>query len=200
MFRPSVSIVLFGALALGSFFVGCSSGTRTVKAASLRPVSERKPAPDFALKDADGRTVHLSDYKGKVVLLDFWATWCGPCRMEIPWFIEMQRDNKDRGFEVLGVSMDDNGWEDVKPFLSEMKINYRVVIGNDATAQLYGDVESLPTTFLIDRDGKIAVVHVGLTSKRDFQDGVEQLLQPGQSGSKVALNRVLVPALSLRPR
>jgi hypothetical protein len=96
--------------------------------------------------------------------------------------------------------MDDNGWEDVKPFLSEMKINYRVVIGNDATAQLYGDVESLPTTFLIDRDGKIAVVHVGLTSKRDFQDGVEQLLQPGQSGSKVALNRVLVPALSLRPR
>jgi peroxiredoxin len=177
--------------------VGCSSSTRTVRAASIRPASDRKPAPDFALKDADGRTVHLSDYKGKVVLLDFWATWCGPCRMEIPWFIEMQRDKKDRGFEVLGVSMDDNGWEDVKPFLAEMKINYRVVIGNDQTAQIYGGVESLPTTFLIDRDGKIAVVYLGLTSKKDIQDGVEQLLQPA---SKVALNRVLVPAVSSGPK
>jgi peroxiredoxin len=117
--------------------------------------------------------------------------------MEIPWFIEMQRDKKDRGFEVLGVSMDDNGWEDVKPFLAEMKINYRVVIGNDETAQTYGGVESLPTTFLIDRDGKIAVVYLGLTSKKDIQDGVEQLLQPA---SKVALNRVLVPAVSSGPR
>jgi peroxiredoxin len=195
--RPSVSVVLFAALALGSFFVGCSSSTRTVKAESIRPASERKPAPDFALKDADGRTVHLSDYKGKVVLLDFWATWCGPCRLQIPWFIEMQRDNKDRGFEVLGVSMDDNGWEDVKPFLAEMKINYRVVIGNDQTSEMYGGVESLPTTFLIDREGKIAVVHVGLTSKKDIQDGVEQLLQPAP---KVALDRNIVPALSLRPR
>src|SRR5581483_3105334 len=148
VFRPSVSIVLFSALAVGSFFVGCSSYTRNARAeVSLKPAGERKEAPDFALKDADGKVVHLSDYKGKVVLLDFWATWCGPCRMEIPWFIELQRDNKDRGFEVLGVSMDDNGWADVKPFLAEMKVNYRVVIGNDETATIYGGVESLPTTF-----------------------------------------------------
>ena len=197
MLRPSLSVVLFSALALGSFLAGCSSGARTVKAASIRPASERKPAPDFALKDADGRTVHLSDYKGKVVLLDFWATWCGPCRMEIPWFIEMQRQNRDRGFEVLGVSMDDNGWEDVKPFLAEMKVNYRIVIGNDATAEVYGGVESLPTTFLIDREGRIAVVHVGLTSRKDIQDGVEQLLQ---AGSKVDIDRSMVSALSLRTR
>jgi peroxiredoxin len=117
--------------------------------------------------------------------------------MEVPWLIEMQRDNKDRGFEVLGVSMDDNGWEDVKPFLAEMKINYRVMIGNDETAHDYGGVESLPTTFLIDRDGKIAVVHVGLTSKKDIQDGVEQLLE---AGSNAALDRNVVPAVSLRPR
>jgi peroxiredoxin len=190
-------VALFSALALGSFLVGCSSGARTVKAASLRPSSERKVAPDFALKDADGRTVRLSDYKGKVVLLDFWATWCGPCRMEIPWFIEMQRQNRDRGFEVLGVSMDDNGWEDVKPFLAEMGVNYRIVIGNDRTAAIYGGVESLPTTFLIDREGRIAVVHVGLASRKDIQDGVEQLLQPD---SKASGDRGVVSAVSLRPR
>ena len=79
-----------------------------------RPVKEektRRVAPDFALKDADGKTVRLADYRGKVVLLDFWATWCGPCKMEIPWFMEFERKYKDRGFAVLGISMDDDGWQ-----------------------------------------------------------------------------------------
>jgi len=191
--KLSVSVVVFCALGLACLFVFRSSSTRTVKAESIKPSGERKPAPEFALKDADGRMVRLSDYRGKVVLLNFWATWCGPCRMEVPWLIEMQRDNKDRGFEVLAVSMDDNGWEDVKPFLAEMKINYRVMIGNDETAQNYGGVESLPTTFLIDRDGKVAVVHVGLTSKKDIQDGVDQLLQ---AGSSAGVDRDTVSALS----
>ena len=158
----------------------CSS--ETVKAASVKPDSERKQAPEFALKDADGKLVHLSDYRGKVVLLDFWATWCGPCKIEIPWFMDMQRKNKDRGFEVLGVSMDDEGWEVVKPFLADLQVNYRVVIGNDATAQLYGGVDALPTTFLIDRGGKIAAVHVGLASRKDFEDGIEELLQAPTGG------------------
>ena len=98
--------------------------------------------------------VHLSDYRGKVVLLDFWATWCGPCRIEIPWFMDLERKNKDQGFEVLGVSMDDEGWEVVKPFLAELGVNYRVVMGNDSTAQAYGGVDALPTTFLIDREAR----------------------------------------------
>jgi peroxiredoxin len=195
--RPTFSFALLGALAVGSFFLFHSSAPRTARAASVKPIGDRKPAPDFALKDVDGRTVHLSDYKGKVVILDFWATWCGPCRMEIPWFIELQRQDKDRGLEVLGVSMDDNGWADVKPFLSEMKVNYRVVIGDDKTAETYGGVESLPTTFLVDREGNIAVVHVGLANRKDIEDGVEQLLQ---TGTKAALDRPFVPALSLSPR
>ena len=110
----------------------------------------------------NGKMVHLSDYKGKVVLLDFWATWCGPCRLEIPWLKEFQSKFKDQGFEVLGVSMDDDGWAAVKPFVSELGINYRIVIGDDATAQIYGGVDALPTTFVIDREGRIAKVHVGL--------------------------------------
>ncbi len=165
------------ALLLGVMFPGCSSSPSEVSAAPVKADKDRKSAPDFALKDADGKVVHLSDYRGKVVLLDFWATWCGPCKIEIPWFMEMQRQDKDRGLEVLGVAMDDEGWEAVKPFLAQMGVNYRVVIGNDMTAQLYGGVDALPTTFLIDRSGKIAAVHVGLASKKDFEDGIEQLLQ-----------------------
>jgi cytochrome c biogenesis protein CcmG/thiol:disulfide interchange protein DsbE len=91
--------------------------------------------------------------------------------------MDLQRKNRDRGFEVLGVAMDDEGWEVVKPFLAELGVNYRVLIGDDLTAQMYGGVDALPTTFLIDKTGRIAAVHVGLASRKDFEDGVEQLLQ-----------------------
>lgn len=166
--------------------IGCSS-SHPVRAASVKPDKERKPAPEFALKDADGKTVRLADYRGKVVLLDFWATWCGPCKIEIPWFMEFERKHKDKGFAVIGVSMDEDGWAAVKPFTEELKINYRIVIGSDSTAQLYGGVEALPTTFLIDREGKVASVHVGVTGKRDFENDIQQLLQtPGESGNTSA--------------
>jgi peroxiredoxin len=167
---------LAGLAMLAAFlFHGCS--TNSVKAETVKPDKDRKAAPEFTLKDSDGKTVKLSDYKGKVVLLDFFATWCGPCKIEIPWFMEMERKNKDRGFAVLGVAMDDEGWEIVKPFLADLGVNYRVVIGNDTTAGMYGGVDALPTTFLIDKEGRIAAVHVGLASRKDFEDGVEQLLQ-----------------------
>jgi cytochrome c biogenesis protein CcmG/thiol:disulfide interchange protein DsbE len=173
---------------------GCNTNPRTVRAASLKPGIERKPAPDFTLKDTDGKTVHLSDYKGKVVLLDFWATWCPPCKVEIPWFMEMQRKEKDKGLEVLGVAMDDNGWEDVKPFLADMKVNYRVVVGDSATSDAYGGVEQLPTTFFVDRNGKIAAIHIGLDGgRKDFEDGIEELLQ-----EKPATNVTSIPGDPIR--
>ncbi len=142
----------------------------------LKADKDRKKAFDFQLKDASGKVVHLSDYKGKVVLLDFWATWCGPCGIEIPWFTDFQRKYKDRGFTVLGVSMDDGGWKDVKPFVAENKINYQIVMGDDKTSDMYGDVEALPTTFVIDREGRIASVHVGLVDKKEFDDVIQKLL------------------------
>jgi peroxiredoxin len=183
-FRLCAAVIT--ALLLGSF-VSCTSSQKPVSANSVKPDKDRKAAPDFSLKDADGKVVHLSDYKGKVVLLDFWATWCGPCKIEIPWFEEIEKKNKDKGFAVIGVSMDEEGWQVVKPFLSQLSINYRVVIGNDSTAQMYGGVDALPTTFLIDRTGKIAAVHVGLASRKDFEDGVQKLLQdPGPSASSRA--------------
>jgi peroxiredoxin len=183
---------------LGWVIYGCSPA-RSVKAASLKPDQERHVAPDFALKDSDGKVVRLSDYKGKVVLLDFWATWCGPCRLEIPWFMEFQRKLKDKGFLVLGVSMDDDGWDAVKPFVNDLGINYRVVMGNDSTADQFGGIEALPTTFLIDRDGKIAAVHVGLTSKSEIEDGIEELLEHHARAAGGAVG-VPVPAELVRAK
>jgi peroxiredoxin len=178
------------AMALGYLF-DHSGPQRPSSGASVRSGKERHNAPEFALKDADGKVVRLSDYRGKVVLLDFWATWCGPCKMEIPWFEEFQRKDRERGLVVLGVSMDDEGWEVVKPFVAREKMNYRVLIGNDQTAQLYGGIDALPTTFLIDREGKIAAVHVGLADRREFENGIEQLLQ---APATVVYNRA-VPAV-----
>src|SRR5882724_11670368 len=121
---------------------------QAVKAA-VKDAKTRKPAPDFTLKDVNGKPVKLSDYKGKVVLLNFWATWCGPCKIEIPWFKEFETSYKNQGFAVLGVAMDDEGWEAVKPYIQEKEVNYRIVVGNEQVSVLYGDVESLPTTFVI---------------------------------------------------
>jgi cytochrome c biogenesis protein CcmG/thiol:disulfide interchange protein DsbE len=136
----------------------------------------RKPAPDFALKDSHGNTVRLSDYKGKVVLLNFWATWCGPCKIEEPWLIEFERKYRDRGFAILAVSMDEDGWPVVKPYISERKLNYRVVLSDEQIDRLYPGLEAWPTTFLIDRTGAIASRHVGLMPKQQIADAIEKLL------------------------
>lgn len=154
-----------------------------------------KPAPDFTLTDATGATVKLSDQKGKVVLLNFWATWCGPCKVEIPWFMSFQQQYKDRNFTVLGVAFDDDGWTAVKPYIAEHKINYRVLVGNDALDKAYGGVESLPTTFLIGRDGRIASKHVGLVSKATYQEEISRLLAaPATGGENLGLlHRPSVP-------
>jgi cytochrome c biogenesis protein CcmG/thiol:disulfide interchange protein DsbE len=185
-------------LLLGGLLAGCSRSARNEISAtsSMKADNARKPAPEFALKDGDGKPVRLSDYKGKVVLLDFWATWCGPCRIEIPWFTELERQKKDKGFAVLGVSMDDDGWKAIKPFVAEMKINYRVLLGDDQIAKDYGGLDALPTTFLIDRNGKIADVHVGLASRKDFEAGIDELLR----ASGVSSGHVSLPSLLLNVR
>ena len=166
---------------LGLALAACGCAPRGSRAESaVRPVEKRKPAPDFQLKDANGQMFHLSDYKGKVVVLNFWATWCGPCKIEIPWFAEFERTYKDRGFAVIGIAMDDEGWEVVKPYVERRQMNYRVAVGSPEVEQLYGGgqgIESLPTTFVIDREGKVADVHLGLISKSDYRDEIEELLR-----------------------
>lgn len=154
----------------------CLAACAQKPAAEQTAARSENAAPDFTLKDIHGKAVSLSDYKGKVVLLNFWATWCGPCQLEIPWFVEFEKKYKDQGFAVVGVSMDEEGWEVVKPFLEEKRVNYRVVIGDDDVAQKYGGVESLPTTYMIDKSGRIHSIHVGLVSKSDYENEIVQLL------------------------
>jgi peroxiredoxin len=171
---------LVAVLALVTSLCSCSASSST-KAAS-KSSRERKPAPEFTLTDANGSSVKLSDYRGKVVLLNFWATWCGPCTLEIPWFIEFEQEYKSRGLEVVGISMDDDGWAAVKPYVSEHKMNYRVLMGDDSVSQLYGGVDALPTSFIIDRDGNIASVHVGLAGKDEYLEEIRSLLGEKQTG------------------
>lgn len=146
-------------------------------APALLPEEKREPAPGFSLQDANGKTVRLADFKGKVVLLNFWATWCGPCKLEIPWFTEFQEKQGAAGLVVLGVSLDDEGWKAVKPFLEKMTVNYTVVLGDDAVAAKYGGVDSLPETLLLDQQGRIAARHVGLTPKATLETGIARLLR-----------------------
>jgi cytochrome c biogenesis protein CcmG/thiol:disulfide interchange protein DsbE len=167
--------------AAGALFVAflAACGSTSAHSSGQNPQSahaDRKPAPEFTLQDGNGAPVKISDYRGKVVLLNFWATWCGPCTMEIPWFTEFQQQYKSKGFEVLGVSMDDDGWTVIKPYITAHKINYRIVLGNDSVTQLYGGVDSLPTSFLIDKAGRVAYVHVGLAEKNEYLNEIQNLL------------------------
>jgi peroxiredoxin len=144
---------------------------------AVKPVKERQAAADFTLEDAKGAKVQLSALKGKVVLLNFWATWCGPCQKEIPWFGEFSALYKAKGLEVIGVSMDDEGWAIVRKYLGQKKVPYTIVIGNDDLSHKYGTIDTLPTTFLIDRTGKIAAVHSGLVDRKDYEKDLAELLK-----------------------
>jgi len=133
-------------------------------------------APDLSLQDLDGQPLVLANYRGKVVLLDFWATWCTPCRGEIPHFVEFQNKYREQGFQVIGISMDD-GPKPVREFYQQLKMNYPVALGNEKIAEAYGGILGLPVTFLIGRDGRIAAKYVGAVEMPALAQGVESLLQ-----------------------
>ena len=152
----------------------------TIPAVSEKPTTlitagSRKLAPDFTLQSSGGTAIKLSGYRGKIVLLDFWATWCHGCMTEIPWYIEFQQKYKERGFAAIGVSMDDDGWKAVKPFMVEHKINYPIVIGNEGLAKQYM-VEQMPLTLLIDEQGRIAESYSGVIDKAAFEADIRVLL------------------------
>jgi cytochrome c biogenesis protein CcmG/thiol:disulfide interchange protein DsbE len=143
--------------------------------ADIAAANIRKAAPDFTLTDSQGNPVRLSDYKGKVVLLDFWATWCTGCKVEIPWYVEFEDKYRGNGLSAIGVSMDDDGWKSVKPFLGEHKLNYPVVIGTQEMASRFG-LTNMPLTLLIDRNGRIADSHAGMVDKSAFEAEIKSLL------------------------
>jgi len=162
----------FVAVCLGIFFF-----ERPTRSSNRRAVvTERSLAPDFSLPELTGQRLSLSTYRGQVVLLDFWATWCDPCREEIPHLVELQNKYRDQGLQIVGVSMDD-GPEPVRDFYQHFRMNYPVVMGNAQIGELYGGVLGLPIAFLIGRDGRIYSKHMGATDVTVFEKEVASLLQ-----------------------
>jgi len=160
------------AVCLGIYFLESPSRSSDRRAAP----TGRALAPDFSLPELAGQQLNLSSYRGKVVLLDFWATWCDPCRDEIPHFVELQSRYREQGLQIVGVSMDD-GPEPVHDFYQRFKMNYPVVMGNAKTGELYGGVLGLPIAFLIARDGRIYSKHTGATDITVFEKEVVSLLR-----------------------
>lgn len=137
-----------------------------------------KPANlDFTLKDMHGRDVRLSAFKGQVILVNFWATWCPPCKVEIPWFVEFYRRYKDRGFVVLGISVDDPP-DKLKEFAAQFKMNYPVLVGlgRDDVQEAFGPLWGIPVSVFISRDGRVCKRHTGLSSKEMFEKEITGLL------------------------
>ena len=147
----------------------------------VKPVLPAKPSAKTSylpgLSPVNGTNVTLSDYKGKVILIDFWATWCGPCKVEIPWFVELQTKYGKDGLQALGVSVDDTV-DKLKPYVAELKMNYPVLqgLGHDDMQDAYGPLWGIPVTVVISRDGKICTKHIGFSAKESFEKEIKSLL------------------------
>jgi cytochrome c biogenesis protein CcdA/peroxiredoxin len=143
-------------------------------------------APDFSLESLDGKTVRLSDLRGKAVLLNFWATWCGPCKIEMPWFVDLQNQYGSQGLQIIGVAMDDGSKEDIAKFAKDMGVNYPILIGKDSVGDEYGGVNALPQSFLIARDGKVVDKIVGLRGKSEIEDAIKKALNTRPAASQAS--------------
>jgi thiol-disulfide isomerase/thioredoxin len=164
-----IAVLFAGAL----FALALTSLRPLIRSSAPDPLSSSK-SPVWELKDPDGKLVKSSDFDGKVVILDFWATWCPPCKAEIPGFIELQKKYGEKGLVVVGVSLDEQGPSVVKQFMNQFGMNYPVVMGNIKTMEDFGG-KAIPTTFVIDRSGKVVAKHVGFASKQTFEKEIEPL-------------------------
>ncbi len=171
--------LVLSVLLMAAFFIGCGT---TPEVATTEGSTPRKSASEFSLTDLQGNVHRLSDYRGKVVVLNFWDTWCGPCRQEIPGFIAIQEKLADNGLQLLGVALGKEGADRVRDYASQAGINYPVLLlGTDSNLlDNYGGINSIPATFIIDRKGFLAGQHIGYLSKSAFEAMVMPVVRAGQ--------------------
>jgi len=180
--RNPLALVVVAVVAAAMLYFGFHSARRRAPHGTAH-MTKSTVAPDFTLESLDGKSMRLSDLRGKAVLLNFWATWCGPCKIEMPWFVELQNQYGSQGLQIVGVAMDDSGKDDIAKFAKEMGVNYPVLLGKEAVGDEYGGVPALPESFFISRDGKIVDKIIGLRGKAEIEDAIKKALdtQPGAS-------------------
>jgi thiol-disulfide isomerase/thioredoxin len=204
MTHPVPKYIALAGLLLALALSGCGSlakGLLHSSSETLRPIG---PEPDVSFKALTGSEVPLASLKGKVVLINFWATWCDPCREEIPWLIDLQRKYGEQGFTLLGVAMDDEGASVVNPFIQsqqfdvdgqKMKMNYPIVIGKDSDGEKFGGIFGYPTSILIDKNGQINKRIIGLIDRDQINRQIRQLLQaPATGGATTTAGATPTPA------
>ncbi len=177
MAMKSSRLVAAAVLAAASLFEPARVSAEVVKP------HYRRVAPGFTLSDAKRAPITLSDFKGKVVLLDFWATWCAASKVEMPWYVEFESRYRNSGLAIIGVSMDDEGWAIVSSYLEGRPVTYPIVLGDHDVADRFG-LASLPVTLLIDRNGKVAAKHFGLVGKADIENEIRKLLKERPKSTK----------------
>ncbi len=162
--------------AMGITLATAAASPETPIAAMMNSSAHASLAPGWSLLDLNGKTVQSADFKGKVVVLDFWATWCPPCRAEIPGFADLQKQYGMRGLAVVGVSVDQASTSEIKSFTETLGVNYPVVLADAKTVEAFGGIDGLPTTFVIDQTGHIVHQHLGYTSKSQLESEIKALL------------------------
>jgi thiol-disulfide isomerase/thioredoxin len=184
--RNPLALVVAAVVAAGMLYFGFHMARRS---GTPHPsvLGYETPAPDFTLQSLDGKPVSLSDLRGKAVLLNFWATWCAPCKIEMPWFIELQKQYGTQGLQIVGVAMDDSSKEDIEKFAKDMGVNYPVLLGKESVGDAYGGVPALPESFFIGRDGKIVDKIVGLKGKSEIEDSIRRALNTQTSAATAAV-------------
>jgi len=188
--RNPMALVVVAVVIAGMLYFGYHQARRSASAggsgASFSGITISKPAPDFTLESISGQSIRLSDLRGKAVLLNFWATWCAPCKIEMPWFVELQNEYGSQGLQIVGVAMDDSSKEDIAKFARDMGVNYPVLIGKEAVGEEYGGVPALPESFFIGRDGKIVDKIIGLKGKAEIEDSIKKALSTQGSSAPAA--------------
>lgn len=181
--RNPLALVVVAVVAAGMLYLGLHMSHRP-----LPHLTQATLAPDFTLQSLDGKSVSLSDLRGKAVLLNFWATWCTPCKIEMPWFVELQNQYGAQGLQIVGVAMDDASKEDIAKFAKDMGVNYPILMGKEAVGDQYGGIPALPETFFIGRDGKILDKILGLKGKGAIEEDIKRALdtEPGTHQASAA--------------
>jgi thiol-disulfide isomerase/thioredoxin len=201
MKRNPLALVVVAFVVALMLYVGLHMARRSGRLPTPR-ITRSTVAPDFSLESLEGKTMRLSDFRGKAVLLNFWATWCGPCKIEMPWFVELQQKYGSQGLQVVGVAMDDASKEDIAKFAQDMGVNYPVLIGKEAVGDSYGGIPALPETFFIGRDGKVVDKILGLRGKAEIEDAIKKALntQPTATQARVPQPSEAAPAQMVQPQ